>query len=514
MNELIFGKDPTQRVVSVEPGFGNKCVLFIQELDGSIVKKEIPMTHWILYKEQLSPKMQTLDGDQPYKYLMEYDNFNKYLDVLKASRDKGVPTYVCRDHKESFMIKSGVTMYKGLKVKDVSVLSFDLEHTYGIGDTLNKNGRLLLISNTYRDSLGNITKRLFAYDDYNSEAEMLVDWCDWVTMRDPSIVTGHNVFGHDFKILRHSSKKHGIPLRLGRNNSEIRVDPRTSQYRKDGSQSYEYNNVHIYGREIVDTFFLALKFDIARNYENYKLKSIISYEGLEKKDRVFYDASKILQNYKDHIEWVKIKEYAKDDSDDALACFDLMIASQFYWTQSVARSLQQNVNSATGSQMNGLMIRSYLQINHSIAEASEQVEYEGALSDSVPGLHRNCFKIDCVSLYPSIIRQFKIYDRIKDPKAHFLQIMEYFTTERITKKKLAKETGDRFYKDYEQALKIGINSGYGFLGAPRLNYNSPKNAEKVTREGREILRHAYYWATGKEYVKTGVTEEESELSDV
>jgi DNA polymerase I len=499
MNDLIFGKDKTLRVVGCEPGAKKMCELFIQDERGYVRSEVAPMSHWILYTEKLSPKMIELAGNQPFKYLMEYDNVAKYKEVLKASRNNQIETYVCRDEQESFLLKEGVTYYKGLKVKDVSVLSFDLEHTYGIGENLNKNGKLLLISNTFRESTGVITKKLFSFDDFQSEGEMINAWCSFVQDMDPSIIVGHNIFGHDFKILRHAATKNKVLLRLGRHNFDVKFDYKKSLKRKDGSQAYEYFNVRAYGREIVDTFFLAINYDIGRNYESYGLKKIIAHEGLEKKDRVHYDASKILENFNNANEWLKIKEYAKDDADDALALFDLMIAPFFYATQSIPRSLQYVINSASGSQINGIMVRGYLQQGHSIAKACDNVPFEGAISFGVPGVHKNVLRFDVSSLYPSIIRQYKIHNAQKDPQQLFLQMVNYFTEERLKNKRTGKQTGERYYKDVEQSQKIMINSMYGFLGAGRLNYNYPEGAASVTRHGREILKKAIVWATGKDY---------------
>jgi DNA polymerase elongation subunit (family B) len=261
MSDLIFGKDKTLRVVGCEPGPANQCELFVQNEQGLVASKFVPMKHWILYTEQLSPKMQTLAGNQPYKYLMEYDNLSKYEDVLKSSRNNQIETYVCRDKQESFLVKEGVTYYKDLKVKDISVLSFDLEHTYGIGEKLNKDGKLLLISNTFRDAAGNIEKKLFSFDAFESDGQMITAWCRFVRVMNPSIIIGHNIFGHDFKILRHAANKSGATLKLGRDQSEIKFDYKKSLKRKDGSQAYEYFNVRAYGREIVDTFFLAINYE-------------------------------------------------------------------------------------------------------------------------------------------------------------------------------------------------------------------------------------------------------------
>lgn len=511
MNPLIFGKDQTERVVGVEPGESGECVLYVQGEKGRIAKKSAPMSHWILYSEQLSPKMKRLEGDQHYKWLIEYDSKAKYDDVLKASWRSKIDNYVARDPKEAFLLKSGVTMFKGLKAKDVSVLSFDLEHTYGIGDTLKRDGRILLISNTYRNSRGEIRRELFSYDDYISEGEMLDAWTTFIKAFDPSVIVGHNIFGHDFKILRHAAQKAGIKLQVGRDYSEMTFDRRPSFKRKDGSQAYEFFNAHIYGREIVDTFFLALTYDVGRKYESYGLKAIVKHEGLERADRVHYDASQIEEKYKDPVEWAKIKEYAEHDADDALALYDLMIPAFFYVTQSTPRSFQHVINSASGSQINGMMVRAYLQDGHSIAKASPSVEFEGAISFGIPGLHKNVLRFDVSSLYPSIIRQYRIFSREKDPKELFLKMVNYFTEERLKNKKIGKETGDRYYKDLEQSQKIMINSKYGFMGAPKLNYNYPEGAAAVTRYGREILKKAILWATGTEYqgdLEPVVTEEE------
>lgn len=514
MNELVFGKDPTQRIVSVEPGFGDKCVLFIQDENGNVNRKEVPMTHWILYKEHLSSKMKVLEGAQPWKYMIEYESYNKQKEILKACRTKDVKTFIIRDQKESFMIKSGVTMYKGMRYKEVAVLSFDLEHTYGIGDKLKRSGKLLLISNTYRDHKGDITKKLFAYDDYQSEGEMITAWCNWVRQIDPSIVTGHNTFGHDLKVLKFASTNHGVSLKLGRDNSAIRFDNWISKKRKDGSQAYDFNNAHIYGREIVDGFFLALNFDIGRNYESYALKAIIAHEKLERPNRVFYDASKITTNYQDPEEWKKIKDYCIDDSDDSLAVLDLMISPFFYATQSIPRSLQHVINSASGSQINGMMVRGYLQQGHSIAEASDAESFEGAISFAIPGLHKNVQRFDVASLYPSIIRQHKIYNKDKDPQVLFLKMVEYFTLERLENKRLGKTTGERYYKDLEQSQKIIINSMYGFMGAGRVNYNYPEGAAAVTRYGREILKTAILYITGKEFDLDSISNDEDDEDEV
>jgi DNA polymerase I len=491
-NELIYGKNPTERIVAIEPGDAT-ATLFIENEAGQVETKVVANSHYILFSKQHSDKFKRLAGDQHYKYMVEYDSRAKWREVLKASSAKRYDTHVVRNQAEALMIKDGFTLFKGMKVEDVSVLSIDIETNTGLQHT--KDSKVLLISMAYR-SKGQINRYILAYDEFSSQAVMLKAFTDLVQLLNPSVIVGHNLFGYDFPFMQHCAKLNDVTLDLGRDHSPIQFDNYTSHFRKDGSQTIDYTGASIYGRQIVDTFFLSIKYDIGRNYPSYKLKDIIAYEGLERKNRQHYDASQISKNYTNPEEWAKIKEYAKDDADDALALFNLMVPSFFYYTQNVPRTLQQIINTATGSQVNSVMVRAYLQQGHSIPQASEASDYEGAISLSNPGIYKNVYKVDVASLYPSIIRQFKIYDKDKDPEALFLKMVEYFTLQRLENKRLGKETGDRHYKDLEQSQKIMINSAYGFLGTPGLAYNSPLNAALVTRKGREFLQDGLMWACG------------------
>lgn len=489
-NSLIFGKDQREGIVSVEAD-GSALVLF-KEINGKVEKEVIPNKYWLITNKRVSSKQTELKGNQFYKYLATFDDLDLQRAARQSCKKAKVGLYDIWDTKESSMIYQGITYFKGLKPKEVSILFFDIETTGLVHD---QNSKVLLISNTFRKN-DKIVKKLFAYDEYKTEADMLESWARWVREIDPSIMCGHNILGYDLPYMQHCANLNDTSLKLGRDRSELKFNPYTSAFRKDGSQDIDYYNAYIYGREIVDTMFLSYKYDVGRKYESYGLKAIIKHEGLEKKDRVFYNADEIRYKYKDPKEWKKIKAYAIDDADDAMSLYDLMVPALFYFTQSVSKPFQMMVNSATGSQINNIMVRSYLQDNHSIAKSDEPYYFKGAISFGVPGLYSNCFKQDVASLYPSIIRQYEIYNKQKDPNANFLKMVEYFTVERLKNKKLAKETKDSSYTDLEQSQKIGINSCYGALGAPGLNYNYIPGADMVTAKGREILEKAIVFSTG------------------
>lgn len=491
LNSLVFGKDNTQNIVSCEV-VDSSIELFIETFNG-IEIKVIPNTYWILSANQLDRTWKPLEGNLYYRFIKTFVNESDYIKTLNRYRKEDL--YNIFDKKEAAMLYNGFTYFKGMKVDNVSMLAFDIEST---GLQHNQDSKVLLISNTYTKN-GQTIRKLFAYDDYKDEASLFDHWCEWVRELNPSIFQGYNIYTYDLPYLNYCANKAGTKLCLGRDGSEIRFAKKDSKFRKDGSQFYDYKKCWIYGREIIDTMFLAIKFDIGRKYENYKLKQIIKQEGLEVKDRQHYDAGSIWQNYKNPEEWKKIKKYAEHDADDSISIYKLMIASFFYLTQSVPKSFQSMLTSASGSQVNSILVRSYLQIGHSIPASSPSQEFEGAISFGNAGIWEHVYKIDIAGLYPSIMLEYNVFDKDKDPKNSFNKMLNYFTQERFNNKQLAKKTGERYYKDLQESQKIVANSSYGFMGTEGLNFNSPKNAGFVTEKGREILQTAINWAEGLGY---------------
>lgn len=493
-DKLIYGKNPTEKIVGIEV-IDNQAELYVQDETGDVEVFTVPNKYWLLSSSELGNNCQKLKGNLHYKYGKRFESRKDFLKFRRMYKNQDC--FSIYDAKESLMVKDGYTYFKDLKLSDVSCLAFDLETT---GIEHNDDSKILLISNSFRKN-GKVVKRLFAYDEYPSQGAMLVDWCTWVRAMDPSVLLGHNIMSFDIPYLKFIADNEEVELQLGRDHNASPIHIETdyeSKFRIDGSRDQHYHKVKCHGRELIDTFFLSVKYDMAsKKYESYALKKIIQQEGLEKPNRQMYDASQIRFNYKDPIEWKKIKAYCIDDADDALALYDLMAPPFFYLTQSIPKSFQTIIESATGSQINSLLLRSYIQEGHSIPKASPPIFYQGATSFAIPGVYRNLYKVDIKSCYPSAILIYNIYDKQKDPDGNFLKFMKYFTNQRYEYKRLFKETKNPMYLHLDTSSKFLINSGYGFLGAAGLSFNSPELAEKVTRYGREFLNKAILWASGK-----------------
>ena len=489
-NELTYGKNQLERIVSIEP-CDDGIEVFIEHPDGFVTSEILPNQYWLLADKCLDPFFNPLKGKLHYKWIKTYNSRRAFSG--DRHRYKTEDTFSIWNAKESSMVRDGITYFKNLKHDEVSALAFDIETTSLERD---HTAKVLIISNTFTKK-GIRERKTFTYDSYENEGEMIREWCEWVREKDPSIMLGHNILIYDLPYLAYVADKYGIKLNLGRNDSELKFDNYESQYRKDASTFYSYHKVHVYGREVVDTLFLSYKYDTARKYESYGLKNIVKQEGLELEGRQFYDAGDIRHKYKDPIEWAKIKSYAEFDADDALNIYLLMSPAFFYMTQSVARSYQHVIESASGGQINTIMNRAYLQQGHSLPKVSEAGIYQGALSFGNPGIWKNALRFDVQSMYPSIIIEYEVCNEEKDPNKYFLDLVKTFLEKRLEYKKLSKI--DKYYDDLQLAFKIFANSCYGFLGSKHNNFNHFEGAEFITKTGREILNKAIKWATNKSY---------------
>lgn len=514
-DKLLFGRSGIKRIVGIECN-EDKTELFIQNDDGTVRSEIKPHQYWILAENKIHKECLQLEGNLHYKWMKRFlssKDFHLNKRMFKAANHD---IYAINNTEEAAMVKDGYTFYQDLQPKDISLLSFDIETTGLDGNA--PDAKILLISTTYRekspiDESGfKATNLLFKYDEYESEKDIIEDFCAYVQHCNPSLIIGHNIISYDFVYLQARANATGAKLVLGRNGSELKWGSENykAKFRLDGTRNLEYRTVSIYGREIVDTYFLAVSFDVSKSMESYGLKPLIKQLGFEKEGRQYYDAGLIRDKYTDPVEWEKICQYAIEDAEDAVKLWDYMGPLYFHLCPNIPMPLSEILLTASGSKINLLMVRAYLQDRHSIPKADKMEKYKGALSFSVPGIYDNCFKIDLAALYPSIMIEYEVYDADKDPKGYLLELVKIFRAKRLEYKRLAAETNLTIWKEMDTTAKSVLNSFYGFCGASGLNFNSLQCAAFITEKGREILEYTIKWASGEDITKFMPVEETEE----
>lgn len=479
---LLDGEEQTQGITGFSYKYGK---IYAHLFAGGFKKYDVEQ--FILTNKPTFPGGLELDGGLHFGYAKIFNSMKEYSESMRMVEYREV--FTIRDPYKSLMVANGMRMFRGVEFGDLTVLSFDIETT-GL-DPFASDAKVLLISNTWRER-GEIRHKLFAYDEFSSDCDMIQAWCDWVRTINPHIICGHNIYSFDIPYLY----ARGGTLGLGVD-GPLEFEYGEKKFRLDQGRFLTFKMPNIPGRSCIDTLLLAYKGDTGKKLDSYGLKPIIKQLKLEKPGRVFYDGGQIRLKYRDPQEWVKIKAYAEADAWDGLEVLDYFLPPFFYLTQFIPMSLQNICISASGAQINTMLISYYLCNNHSIPQASKKRKYQGAISLGNPGIYTNVISLDVASLYPSIILQFDVCDRHKDPLHAVFNLTKQLREDRLKYKKLGQETGKKSYKDLDGSLKILINSIYGMLGTEGINFNSMDCADGVTAFGRLILRHGMAFCRGE-----------------
>ncbi len=313
-----------------------------------------------------------------------------------------------------------------------------------------------------------------------TEKEILINFNTFLVKNKPQILAGHNVFNFDipFIIKRCEANKIKPLFKLIKEDKYIGG----TSFRGKAIKINLYQST-IKQVNIIDTWVLTAKFDfVARKLKSYNLKNVVIDLGLRKERRLELTNNEIQSCYKEG-DIKTIKEYLIYDLEDTKLLSDKLLPEYYYQLSLFNNMNLQNLClMGNATKWNIIISEHYLDK----PEPDERIKYEGGLCLANKGLYTNTAKLDVESLYPSIMLNYQIHSR-KDHKKIMLKILRYLTTERLRLKKLAK-AGDKEADHKQKAMKVLINSAYGFLGTAGIPFNDFKAAAKVTAIGRKILK--------------------------
>ena len=331
----------------------------------------------------------------------------------------------------------------------------------------------------------------------DSEKETLLRFFNWIKQYDPDVIIGWNVVAFDLDFLQWKCKQLGISFDLGRGNQKeqnaVILSPQ---------KSGQMHIARIPGRVVLDG--ISCLRGAFWSFENYALdhvaeallgrKKLINASGMDKLEEIrrqYREAPHELAKYNLEdcrlvadifkktdllnfsIQRARITGLAIDRQGGSTAAFDNLYLPKLHRHGYVAPDI--------GSQKNN---------QHSPG---------GYVMDSSPGLYENVLVLDFKSLYPSIIRTFKIDPlglAIKEyeegipgflgaefsRKTHILpHIVSYLWEERDK----AKAENNQ---PLSQAIKIIMNSFYGVLGSSGCRFFNPQLASSITKRGHQIIQ--------------------------
>jgi DNA polymerase-2 len=379
----------------------------------------------------------------------------------------------------------------------LEVMSFDIESDYqsdalfSIAFVTSQTRRVLMI--------GDGTDQDFI--EYVADERVLLQrWIEWVVKIDPDVLIGWNVVNFDLRLLQRKSQALGVPLAIGRAGGL----PVWRQSQADRNHYF----VLLPGRVVLDGIDTLRS--ATYNFSSFTLEAVA--RELLGRGKLIHDTTHSDPLYKAK----EIKRQFRQEK-ETLAAYNLedcqLVWDIFEQTELIKFSIERAC--LTGLEMDraggsvAAFDNLYLPRLHRKGYIAPNIgDYQGELSapggyvmDSKPGLQDSVLVLDYKSLYPSIIRTFRVdpYARIAAGLAgeedrvpgydgasfhkhdHILpQIIENLWSARDQ----AKREGN---VALSQAIKIIMNSFYGVLGTAGCRLHDSRLTSSITRRGHDII---------------------------
>ena len=502
-NPFLYGRDERTGLVAVE-SVGHFIRLFFRS-GGRVHFQDEPFQPFILVNDpglvsgcRVPCAVRQLSGDDFFRCQLLFDSWSECLTArdflaLKTGRSYSspdAPYLFLPDLSHQYMLASGTTLFKGMEFSELRCLALDIETAcavgYGFSNPERPEDRIISIA--LKDSHG---EEIVLRGDQLSEPALLQALNAAIHHCDPDVITGHNIFRFDLEYIGTRARMHGIKLDWGRNGSAPHITPHARWSLAE--KTLEYPRWDVYGRHIIDTYFLVQLYDLGgRNLESHGLKAVARHFGIAEEERTYLDGADISATFQNDPE--QLYRYNLDDTRETLSLFRLLGYPWFLQSRIFPYSFQNCVIRGNATRINALFLREYLHHSHAIPARTPGVApFEGGYTESTfQGIIGPIVHCDVASLYPSLMLAYRLAP-VKDSLGLFLPMLADLRRFRLGAKRSAREccleSERHYFEALQQVFKVLINSFYGYLGAARHNFSDPAAAAEVTRLGRVTIRN-------------------------
>jgi DNA polymerase II len=329
---------------------------------------------------------------------------------------------------------------------------------------------------------------------FNDEKSLLLAFMRFVRLHNPNIIIGWNVIGFDMAFIDRRCRALGLKPQFGVSGESWSL--RTSE--KEGKYF-----VTIPGRVVLDG--IALLKVGGYHFESYSLNNV-SQEILQDQKTLhgcgrWQEIEELYAN-----DLAKFVDYNIQDCDLVLRIFQKLKLIELQQTRTDLTGIPLEQTGGSVASFENL----YLPRLHKsgfVAPAWNDDEFKsspgGFVMSSCPGFYKNVLVFDFKSLYPSIIRTFKIdpLARIShtEPKIEGFLGARFSSSDAILPNLIDELTKAREQAKIQQnsilsyAIKIIMNSFYGVLGSNVCRFYHAELASSITMRGHQILEQTKHW---------------------
>src|SRR6516164_6487590 len=485
-NEILFGVDPTPRIVAIELGETGTVKVYRREKDGSTMTDVEPF-HPFVWADadvaDLEIEADKLKGDLKFSWLITVDSWKELIALRNGLKNAGRDFFAFTDPVQHYLTATGRTLFKDLPFEELKRMQLEVlandEHIMSIALSDNTGWEELIVVDPKKteESERNAIKRLTAL----------------IKERDPDVIEGHNLFRSDLAYLVTRAKKLKTKLDWGRSGGFLRSRPSRLQI---AEKTIDYPKFAMDGRHFVDTFLLAHFYDVGmRSLAGFERTDVARHFGFCDEEVSALGGKELDRAYIDNNETFKRRVLCGVRETRGVS--ELLSPSYFIQAQVFPYNYQGVIVRGNATRINGLFLREYFRQKHSIPELPLPQSFEGGYTDIFfTGVAHNVWHCDVASLYPSIMLQFECF-----PATDQLQIFRHLLTDlrtfRLDAKAQMRAGKDPARQHHLQALqntfKILLNSFYGYLGFAQGHFADFDAAARVTQIGRDLLRKMIDW---------------------
>ena len=522
-DEWLWGWDPTPGIVSVWAEADGRVHVWRRiPATGALVRDDLVFRPWLLLatlddlahlgqrlrpeRDGAAPQRVThreLAGPGALRHVVRADDMRTMSRAILhgASRRLGHHVGHLRDlpdgevlvlpPEEQYLVATGRTYFRDLPFDQLRRLQLDLETT-GLDPV---HDRIFLVA--VRDPDGGTQMLEAAGDQPRDEAELITRLVAHVRACDPDVIENHNLHGFDLPFLERRARLLGVPLALGRAGPaaiELRARParRGAPSPTNPARRVRYT---MPGRELIDTLDATIRHDFsARDLPGRGLKVVARHLGLAASDREHIPGAHIHDVYRR--DPARVRRYAAADVAEVAGLARVLGGAAVALAGMAPRRYERlaETGAATGV-IDPLLVRAYLRSGAALPahEAGDGTPHSGAaLHLFAAGVAHRVVKADVASLYPSLMREYRI-GPARDRLGALLAIVDRLVEHRLAAKARARAapagSSERFANEaMSAAMKLVVNSAYGYLGAPGLTrFSDVHAANEVTRRGRDVL---------------------------
>jgi DNA polymerase elongation subunit (family B) len=552
-DEWLWGWDPTPGIVSVWADRDGRALVWRRAPGGgALTREETRFRPWLLLRalddlahlgdalaaadspraEQALVTYRELEGPGALRYVVSAADTRTLERAVLAGASARLGRPIARlveldedealalPPDEQYLVATGRTYFRDLTFDDPHRMQFDLETT-GLNPA---HDRVFLVA--VRDNRGlacvlDVAERGLEGDA--AEADLIRRLATLIRAVDPDVIENHNLHGFDLPFLARRAETLHVPLALGRIGPGTLAQRAASRGygpwrgeagegnpaeqeggreggrengREVGRQERQRPTRYMApGRELIDTLDAVRRHDFAaRDLPGHGLKAVARHFGLATADREYVEGARVYTTWLEDPE--RVRRYALDDVAEADGVSRLLGGAAFALATMAPRRYERlaDAGPATGV-LDPLLVRAYYRAGAALpgrAHGDGSQHTGAALYLFAAGVARRIVKADVSSLYPSLMRQYRI-GPVSDRIGALLALVDRLVEQRLAAKARARAAAPGSAARHTDealsaAMKILVNSAYGYMGAVGLTrFSDVAAANEVTRQGRAVL---------------------------